>query len=162
MSQMRNFASQSADVAPVSSALSLNFPASMSQSMPSLSASAWCSSEGFQSAGIGICFLARALLSLGSIYGSSLDMVLVQSCCTPVCTPVRVFCTPACTAGVQSVCTAGVQSCCTGVSAFLRGAVFAPLLMLRFQTVGLYPPRPDTMRWSPLLISPEDSRLFNA
>ena len=34
--------------------------------------------------------------------------------------------------------------------------------MLRFQTVGLYPPGSDTMRWSPLLISPEDSRLFNA
>lgn len=62
-SQLRNFAFQSAERAPVSSALSLNFPASTSQSMPSLSASAWCSSVGFQSAGIGICFLARVTLS---------------------------------------------------------------------------------------------------
>ena len=86
-SQLRNFAFQSAERAAESRALSRNFSASMSQSMPSRSASARCSSEGFQSAGIGICFLARALLSLGSIYGSSLYRFCAQSCCAPDCAP---------------------------------------------------------------------------
>lgn len=86
-SQLRYFAFQSAERAPESSARSRNLSASMSQSMPSRSASARCSSEGFQSAGIGIGFLARALLSLGSIYGSSLYRFCAQSCCAPDCAP---------------------------------------------------------------------------